>query len=156
MKITLKTTSLIGYCVSFFLILLMAVWFLTLSHRIHGVRVLLFPWKAAPSLQLEERFENPEGKWTVKEVDKQKITRLLNKKVREAKVLIPSYRLQLVAYEKKGGRFIYFSGFCFFYYHQTSSYWQTELVGINDGGKCFFDGEYNIEKSEIESFHFGD
>lgn len=156
MKTTLKKISFIRYCVLFFLILVAVSCFLTLNYRIHGIQVLLFPWEPHPSLQLENIFEDPKGKWAVEDMDKQRITRLLNRKIREESVLIPSYRLQLAAYEKKGDKFIYFSGFCFLYYQETSSYWQTELVGLNDGGKCFFDGEYNIENREIESFHFGD
>lgn len=124
--------------------------------RIHDVQVLTNQNEASSVFLHAYGLGHASSDWEVTDKQIKMIVNKLNMTLRSEKTLIPSYKLQLLEYEKDGERFVYYNGFCFAIYSEVKEYWQKKLVLVNDGGNCFFGGSYNLNNHDIESFRFGD
>ena len=54
----------------------------------------------------------------------------------------PSYKRQFVGIRPKGRRVIYANFFC----EGSEDYWRTRPVSVDDGGDCYFQVEYDVDK----------
>ncbi|MFC5472815.1 hypothetical protein [Paraherbaspirillum soli] len=59
------------------------------------------------------------------------------------------YKRQYLGYTDKGSHWVYINGFCNAYWKKNDS-WHSELVVTFDGGPCFFQVRYNVEKKLFE------
>ena len=123
--------------------------------RIHDVQVLSNLGEAGSAFRQAYELGPANNDWMLTDNQINVIVDELNMMLRSENTLIPSYKLQLLGHEKDGRKLVYFNGFCFTLYSEVSEYWRTTPVLINDGGKCVFDGSFDLENGDIESFRFG-
>lgn len=57
------------------------------------------------------------------------------------------YKRQYFGYSLNGKKVIYLNAFCDYF-----DYWKTSIVFVFDGGQCFFQATYDLERDKFISF----
>ena len=136
------------------LLVIIVIGLITARFRIHDIHVLEYKGKELAEFTQGYGFDDIYETWQMPKILIESIKDTLNKKILESRVVVPSYKVQLFALNKGTKEIIYFNAFCFAFYKETETYWKGKLVGILDGDRCTFYGEFDVENKEITSFHF--
>ncbi len=143
--------TLIKFSISILLVIIITALVL-FYNRIHGTTVLSYPNESSNTFLKANALGEISDDWSISGKQIKLIKSKLNKTLKTKKILIPSYKLQLLKYKKDGVNKIYLNGFCFLIYDQVSSYWESKLVVVNDGGSCFFSGSYDVTSQKLIEF----
>ncbi len=136
------------------LLVLIVVGLIAARFRIHDIHALEYKGSELTEFTKGYGFDDIYETWDISLPLIESVEDALNKKILESRVVVPSYKVQLFALNKGTKEIIYFNAFCFAFYKETETYWKSKLVGILDGDRCTFYGEFDVENKEITSFHF--
>ena len=125
-----------------------------LNYRIHGSHVLTYEGSQLSVFNQGYGFDDISKSLAISNDLIMDVEKKLNKKILKSKTLVLSYRLQLLGLKKESREVVFFNGFCLAVYDRAKEYWKRELVGIIGGGKCFFNGVFDIESKEIIEFEW--